>query len=326
MADDFLRDLNGSRHVIVGAGGFLGANISTRIAKYDLELLCVDACCKPKFLNHPGEKAWLTGMLSDKDFFVKHLRPNDIVYHLVSTTNPSNSDLAPEKDVEENLIGSLRLFQACCEKRIKKLVFISSGGTIYGPDAPVPTPESAGTSPICSYGATKLAIEKYLEIFRKQHKLDYIIFRVANVYGPFQVARGQGIIAMALHKFFHDEPLEIWGDGSAVRDYIFVDDVVSAVLMGTAMSTDSPRIFNLGSGVGYSVNEVVDVISFALGGKLKTLRRECRPVDVPRSILDIELIKSHLNWRPTVDLKSGIIATVEWYKQFVQHDNLSLWR
>ncbi|ADK84364.1 NAD-dependent epimerase/dehydratase [Desulfarculus baarsii DSM 2075] len=318
MANEFSSDLNNFRHVVVGAGGFLGTNISAGFKKSNLDLLCIDACERPKYSNHAGEKNWLSGTLSDKEFFVEHLKPNDIVYHLVSTTNPSNSDLAPDKDVEDNLIGSLKLFQACSERRIKKLIFISSGGTIYGPDAPVPTPEFADTSPICSYGATKLAIEKYLEIFRKQHGLDYIIFRVSNAYGPFQIARGQGIIAMALHRFFHDEPLEIWGDGSAVRDYIFVDDIVSAVLMGAASSTQSPRLYNLGSGVGHSVNEVVEALNFALGGRLETVRREGRSVDVPRSILDIERIKLHLNWRPKIDLKAGISATVNWYREFIR--------
>lgn len=313
-----MEQLASARHVIIGAGGFLGTNLVNKIISFGFESISIDILSRPRFPNAFLGTKWLTMPLSDVSAIYDALQPGDIVYHLAGSTNPSNSDLAPDKDIEDNLIGSIKLFQVCIEKKISKLVFVSSGGTVYGPDAPIPTSETAPKNPICSYGITKLAVEKYLELFRRHYGLEYTVFRVSNAYGPFQIAKGQGIVATALQKFFNNQPVEIWGDGRAVRDYLYAEDISEGLLCGVNLPENSPRVFNLGSGIGYSVNEILSIINSQLGGRLKTVRRDCRIVDVPSNILNIDAITKYLRWRPLVSIQQGIAQTIEWYKDYIE--------
>lgn len=239
----------------------------------------------------------------------------DICYHLISTTLPKSSNEDPVFDVESNLLGTVRFLTRALKAGLKKIVFISSGGTVYGIPTQVPISETHSNNPICSYGITKLAIEKYLGLFHQLHGLDYTVLRLANPFGERQqIHASQGAVAVFLGKALKRETIEIWGDGTVVRDYIYIDDVIAALL--AVLDYKGPEhIFNIGSGRGLSLNDLLDSIEEVTGRP--TLRRYVsgRPFDVPANVLCIERAKQELGWSPHVDFKDGLALFARWLEQ-----------
>jgi UDP-glucose 4-epimerase len=176
----------------------------------------------------------------------------------------------------------------------------------------VPTPETASTNPVTAYGISKLAIEKYLGLYEYLYGLEYRVLRVANPFGPYQTAlKSQGVIAAFLRGALGGKSLEMWGDGNVTRDYIFVDDVVEALILA-ATHEGYGRIFNIGSGEGRSLNDIVAAIGGLLGAEIVVEHRSSRPVDVPVSILDTTFAANELGWRPRTPFKKGLQNTVAW--------------
>jgi UDP-glucose 4-epimerase len=294
---------------VVGAGGFLGANLAPFLAPRVRDLRCYGRRCS--FPEVFSDLRWITGNITDENLG-DVLDGCDVVIHLASTSTPATADRDIVADAEANVIGTLRLLECCVAKRVGRIVFLSSGGTVYGIPTIVPTPEDAATNPISAYGAAKLSIEKYLEIFRRHHGLDYRILRVSNIYGPHQTAeKGQGVIAAFLSRALDGRPLEIWGDGEIIRDYIYVSDVVDAIWK--AMNHHGEvRILNIGSGRGTSINQIASAIEKRLGRPLDLVFRPGRPVDVPTSILDCSLASRELDWCPQISLDTGLDLLVNW--------------
>jgi UDP-glucose 4-epimerase len=297
---------------VIGAGGFLGTNLARFLASRVEDVRCYGR--RRAFPEALQGLSWATGELTDARL-AETVAGCDVVIHLASTSTPATADRDILADAEANVMGSLRLMEHCVAGRVGRLVFISSGGTIYGIPATIPTPESAPTDPITAYGAAKLAIEKYLEIFRRQHGLDYRVLRVANVYGPYQTAeKGQGVVAAFLARALADQALEIWGDGQVVRDYVFISDVAEAIW--AAMRHDGAhRVFNIGGGTGASVLQIAAAIEQLVGHPLQRRFHPARPVDVPVSILDHSLATHELGWQPAVNLEQGLVQTLEWMRR-----------
>jgi UDP-glucose 4-epimerase len=172
------------------------------------------------------------------------------------------------------------------------------------------------TDPITAYGVAKLSVEKYLEIFRRRHGLDYRILRVGNIYGPYQTAdKGQGVVAAFLARALAKTPLDIWGDGQVVRDYVFVSDVAEAI-WAAMRHAGQPRVFNIGGGTGASVLQIAAAIERLVGRPLQRRFHPARPVDVPISVLDHSLATNELGWKPAVNLEQGLTQALEWMRQF----------
>jgi UDP-glucose 4-epimerase len=297
---------------VIGAGGFLGTNLARFLASRVEDVRCYGR--RRAFPEALQELSWATGELADARL-AETVAGCDVVIHLASTSTPATADRDILADAEANVLGSLRLMEHCVAGRVGRLVFVSSGGTIYGIPAVIPTTESAPTDPITAYGAAKLAVEKYLEIFRRQHGLDYRVLRVANVYGPYQTAeKGQGVVAAFLARALAKQALEIWGDGHVVRDYVFISDVVEAVW--AAMHHDGAhRVFNIGGGTGASVLQIAAAIEQLVGHPLQRRFHPARPVDVPVSILDHSLATHELGWQPAVNLEQGLVQTLAWMRR-----------
>ena len=301
---------------IFGGGGFIGSTIADRLLVDGHQLTIFE---RPRvvpyreFTRHE-KVVWMTGdMLSAFD--VAHaIEGADAVLHLVSTTLPKNSNDDPIFDVQSNLVGSLHLLGAMVAKRVPRILFISSGGTVYGPPIYLPVDEKHPTEPRVSYGITKLAIEKYLLMYQHLNGIKVTIMRVANPYGKRQrVETAQGAIGVFINRALRGLPLEIWGDGSVVRDYIHVSDVSEA--FAKAISYSGPEsIFNISSGMGTSLNELVLILESVLERKIAIDFRSGRSIDVPISVLANKLAKTELGWEPRINLAQGIGDTVEWMK------------
>jgi UDP-glucose 4-epimerase len=246
----------------------------------------------------------------------KILRPGMTVIHLAWTSLPEPSNRDPYGDIASNLLPSLRWLEGCVEMGIARVIFMSSGGTVYGIPRARPISEEHPTEPICSYGIGKLALEKYLALFRRLHGLSYIVLRASNVYGPGKDPFGrQGAINVFLGNVVRGEPIRIWGDGGVVRDYIYIEDLLALFLrcIDTRVGDETP-VFNAGSGEGHSLRDIIDRIHAVTGTDPKIESTAGRIVDVPVNVLDIGKSRERFDWTPVVGLDEGIRRTWNWIR------------
>ncbi|MBI5891202.1 MAG: NAD-dependent epimerase/dehydratase family protein [Nitrosomonadales bacterium] len=299
------------RALVLGGGGFIGSHLVTALLAQGALVRVLERPYRtrmPSIPNHPSLE-WQEGDFGNVQDIHRALKEVDVVFHLVSTTQPQSSNDDPSFDVESNLAATLRLLEQLRGTKTL-LIFASSGGTVYGRPQHTPIPETHPTEPTCSYGIVKLAIEKYLALYRLLHGLDYRILRVANPYGPGQEAnRAQGVVGTFLSRVVHGEPIEVWGDGSVVRDYLYVSDTVSALIQAAGYRGEQ-RIFNIGSGGGHSVREIIAAVEQVTGKKAQASFTAARKFDVPVSVLDIARARKELGWQPNTDLSEGLRLTL----------------
>src|SRR5215471_4539018 len=301
--------------LVLGGKGFVGSHLvdallrqGYRVRLFDRPgtVFLADACREHRNLEI------LEGDFACESDISDAVAGCDICFHLVSTTSPRSSNLDLVYDIETNLSGTVRLLHHALHAGIRKVVFLSSGGAVYGPPLWLPIPEYHPTNPICSYGITKLAVEKYLGMFEKLHGLEYVVLRISNLYGERQRTKSsQGAVAVFLGKALAGENIEIWGDGSVIRDYVHIADVIAAIL-AAARYEGPERTFNIGFGVGISLNEVMSEIECAMGMKVSRTYVQGRAFDVPSSVLGIECAKRELHWEPTISFPVGLRRTLKW--------------
>ena len=285
--------------------GFIGAALAQRLALAGrhVEMICHKSLQIPNVSMHVGD-------LGDPALIAKMAAHCGTVIHLASTTTPGVSSRHPSKELG-NLAPTLHLLEAMQQWPSTHLIFLSSGGTIYGnPDAN-PVTEAACKAPLSYYGAGKVALESFLQVFSASgHPVT--ILRPSNTYGPRQSLRtGFGLIRNLLEHARKGTTAEIWGDGESVRDYIYIDDVIEACSRFIGLPQDSGT-YNLGSGIGYSVNQVLAQIEAICGSRLHVSYRPTRQVDVREIVLDITLLEKRLGWRPLTTLHDGLRRTWEW--------------
>ncbi len=302
--------------LVFGGTGFIGRNLCESLVLQGHGVRAFSL--KPKSGRWPDIEgvAWTEGDFTCQSDVCEALHDVDVVFHLVSTTLPHTSNENPVKDLQDNVESTLRMMD--CIVRMKerpKIIFVSSGGTVYGIPKLIPIPEDHPTDPICAYGVGKLAIEKYLYLYNKLHGLDYRILRLANPYGEHQpLFSGQGVIPVFLRKALSGEDLEIWGDGTVVRDYIYIGDAISAVSMVLKYEGDE-RIFNIGSGNGFSINDIIGFIETILERKISCRYFPSRVFDVPSNVLDIRRAQAHFGWKPQISLLDGLGRMADYVKK-----------
>lgn len=307
--------LAGARCLVLGAGGFLGMNLTRALLDQGADVTGYGRRPHdPTAL--PDTMAWHDAEFDDPIRLTMAVTGQDIVFHLLGGSVPAQSNRQPAADVLGSLLPSVRLIEACQVAGVRRLVFASSGGTLYGPTAAYPVDEGAPTSPISAYGINKLAVEKYLGLFRHQGTLDPVALRIANPYGPFQHGRrAQGIVGTALTSALAGAAIEIWGDGAIVRDYLHVVDVAAAMI-AAATYRGSHWVFNVGSGEGRSVQTVVEDVRALTGLPSDSIiHRPGRAVDVPYNVLDTGLIAREMGWAPRIGWQEGLAATAEWLRE-----------
>jgi UDP-glucose 4-epimerase len=234
-----------------------------------------------------------------------------MVFHLVSTTVPTTANLDPIADVQGNLIATLRLLELMRAQSIKRLLYLSSGGTVYGVPTCDPVPENHPLMPISSYGTVKVAIEHYIRMESAQHWLDAVILRPSNPFGPRQGHGGvQGIISTYMWCHARDETMELWGDGSIVRDFVHVRDL--ARLCVSFVETGITGTFNAGAGNGRSIREIIEMIGHISGRSFTPIVKPPREFDVPWVVLDITAAREAIGWTPEISFEDGLAETWAW--------------
>ena len=304
------------RCAVFGGGGFIGSAVVDRLmlAGHEVRIFERPRVTPYRVFEATEKVTWVRGDILSAHDVADAVDGMDAVIHLVSTTLPKSSNEDPIFDVETNVIGTLQLLNAMVSRQVGRMVFISSGGTVYGNPVYLPIDESHPTDPLVSYGVTKLAIEKYLAIFERTYGIRSIVLRVANPYGERQrIETAQGVIGAFLHNAIHDIPLEIWGDGSVTRDYVHVTDVAEAFVTALAYSGDK-RVFNISSGTGVTLNELIVLMEESLGKPVARRHLPGRPFDVRVSVLSNALAREELRWIPRVSLQDGITRTARWMK------------
>lgn len=299
------------RSLVVGGGGFIGANLVERLLEKEHNVR-VYGRNPNRFGGTPPNAEFIEGELGNNGLLREALEGIEVVFHLVSTTLPKTSNDDPVFDIRSNLADTVQLLETCVEAGVRKVVFPSSGGTVYGPPKSLPVAEDHPAEPITSYGIVKLAAEKYLALFHHLHGLDYAALRISNAYGPYQDPAGQqGAISVFLERVRKGRPITVWGDGGAVRDYLYVSDLLDALELAAGKETNH-KVLNVGSGRGVSVNELLALVSEVTGKRPEIEYLPGRALDVPASVLDVGRAQRELGWRPRTELPEGISRTWAW--------------
>lgn len=302
--------------VVFGGGGFIGSTIVDRLLLDNHKVRVFE---RPRVLPYrkflAGESVeWMTGDLSSARDVNEAVIGMDVVLHLVSTTLPKNSNDDPIYDVQSNIVATLQMLDSMVEHQVNKIIFISSGGTVYGAPLYLPIDEKHPTDPMVSYGVTKLTIEKYLQIYSRIHGVKAITLRVANPYGERQrIETAQGAVAVFINNALAGKAIDIWGDGSVTRDYIHVSDVAEAFVRAIQY-TGSESCFNISSGVGVSLNELIEMLESVLGKPIDRNFLSGRLFDVPVNVLSNNLARNELGWSPLISMWDGLVRTAKWIK------------
>lgn len=303
------------RVVVLGGMGFLGRSLVKRLVESNKHAITVFDRAFPKSDDDRlSEVNYVQGSFESGYDFASLVKGADLVIHLVSTSVPGN-----EKDalaeIRDNVIPSVELFEACIKEHVGRIVFMSSGGTVYGASGKHKNCETDLPDPINTYGLQKVMIEQALRLITHNTGTNYQIVRLSNPYGPGQNPLGTlGLITKLVYQALNHDTIHIFGDGSVVRDFIYVDDAIQGVLdVIERGSTDTT--YNIGRGVGTSILEVVDAIKHTLPETLDIQHTPARPVDVPYSVLDISKYRSISTLDYFVSLEDGILRTYEYFKE-----------
>lgn len=301
--------------LVLGGNGFIGSNAVRGLLAAGHAVRVLDLRRAPALEHGPGLLESVEGDFTNRAITEQALSGVKAVLHLASVTLPQTGTDDPVYDVSENLVGTLRLLEACVAQGVRRVVFSSSGGTVYGKLRQIPVPEDHPQDPINSYGIVKLGIEKYLQLFAHLGRLDPVVLRIANPFGPGQFTRGaQGAVAVALGALARGELFHLWGDGSVVRDFIYVDDLTRAFLAALETPAGGPLVFNVGSGRGTSLADLVDAVQRVTGRPLQIARHPARPIDVPVSVLDCARAAAVLGWQARTPLDAGLASTWSWVR------------
>jgi UDP-glucose 4-epimerase len=306
---------SGWRVLVTGGAGFIGSQVADGLVAAGHEVTVVDNLSTGKREYVPAEARFYPYDIKSREAFelVCGLRPRAILHHAAQmSVQVSVAD--PLKDAEDNILGSLNLFQAAGLSGVQRIIFASTGGAIYGDEAPIPASEQDPPQPEAPYGVAKLAVEHYLHFYQRQYGVIPISLRYANVYGPRQNGLGEaGVVAIFLEKFLADIQPVINGDGLQTRDFVYVGDVVAANLL----ALDYPRagVFNIGTGRETDILTIYLKLQDLTGSGLGPVHGPAKPGEQRRSSLDSSLARAELGWRPRVSLDEGLARTAAAFRE-----------
>ena len=300
--------------LVTGGAGFIGSNIVDAYIKSGHNVVIVDNMSTGvrSYIN-PKAVFYEIDLRDEKltDVFSKY--KIEIINHHAAQIDLRKSVENPKFDVDNNVIGAINLFQTAIRFGVKKVIFSSTGGAIYGEHDYYPADEEHPIRPYAPYGINKLTVEKYLFYYHHVYGLDYIVFRYANVYGPRQNPHGEcGVVAIFTDKILNSVQPLINGDGGQTRDYVYVDDVVSANVL--ALKATGPRTYNIGTSVETTVNYIFDKLNALAGTGYNQNHGPAKKGEQRRSVLSYEKITKELGWKPKVKMEEGLRLTVDFFK------------
>lgn len=299
------------RILILGGNGFIGTHLTSAL-KDDHEVYVYGRSPNKFGVKFSGVK-YIYGDFNDVELLRSSVAGKDIVFHLLSTTVPVTANSDPYFDIQSNLLGTIKLLGFIKDSAVQRLVYISSGGTVYGNPEYLPIDEKHPCNPIGSYGILKNTIENFIRMYSREGKFTYLIVRASNPYGPGQNFNGlQGVIAKILYKGIVQEQMTIWGDGSAVRDYLYIDDLIN--FLRIAGLDNQSGTFNVGSGEGKSIKEILDLLSGIMEKLPLLVFEENKRSFVERVVLDVSHATKIFGWIPRVSIDEGLTSHYNWMK------------
>ena len=302
--------------LVTGGAGFIGSHVADAFIEQGHEVVIVDNLSMGRMENVNPQAKFVNMNIQDPQ--IAELFENegfDVVNHHAAQMDVRLSVADPIFDAQNNIFGTINLLQAAQKNGVKKIIFISSGGAIYGEQDYFPADEEHPTRPLSPYGITKLTGEKYVQFYQHVYNLNFVILRYANVYGPRQNPKGEaGVVAIFSSRMLTGGQPVINGDGLQTRDYVFVRDVVNANLK--ALDYEESNYFNIGTGLETTVNELFHELNHLTNANVKEVHRAAQPGEQMRSVLNIEKAKKILNWTPQISLNEGLAKTVEYFKQY----------
>ncbi len=301
--------------LITGGAGFIGSNIADRYLELGHEVVIVDNLVTGQRENIPSEARFY-----EMDIVEENLRQvfeaerPEVVSHQAAQMDVRKSVADPIYDATVNVLGSLNLLQNCIQFGVRKFIFASTGGAIYGEQDYFPADEEHPLRPLSPYGITKLTTEKYLYFYQQTYGLTYTILRYANVYGPRQNPHGEaGVVAIFTTRLLKGQQPVINGDGLQTRDYVYVGDVVRANEL--ALQAGDNQIYNVGTGKETDVNTLFRLLRRIVGVDTAEVHGKAKPGEQRRSVLDYSLIQKELGWNPSVSLEEGLRLTVDFFRK-----------
>jgi len=305
--------------LVTGGAGFIGSHIVDKLIEKGFEVFIIDNLSTGKRENINEKAKFVCGDINDERLLNNLFKENNFsyIFHLAAQISVSNSVREPVKDAQVNIIGSLKLIKKSIESGVKKIIFSSTGGAIYGEAETFPTTEEVFPKPVSPYAIAKFSVENYLRFAKREFGLNYTILRYSNVYGPRQDPCGEaGVVAIFSSRMLQNKNTIIFGDGKYIRDYVFVSDVAQANIK--AMENGDGKIFNISTAKGTSVIELFQILKELTGYRKAPCYKPEREGDVRKSVLSYEKAKRELKWEPKINIDEGLKSTVEWFKEKIK--------
>lgn len=301
--------------LLTGGAGFIGSNVSDRLLASGHKVVIVDNLSSGKEENVPEDATFYKLDIRDEELAeVFEKEQPDVVDHHAAQMSVVRSVEDPMYDGEVNVLGSLRLMEHSRKVGVKKFIYASTGGAVYGDPEELPATESTPLRPLCPYGISKHTVEHYLELYQRTYGIDYVVLRYPNVYGPRQDPHGEaGVVAIFNKRILHGERPTIFGDGTKTRDYVFVGDIVEANML--ALASNYNGILNLGRGAEVTDYQVFEAVRDALGAEIEPIYAEKRPGEIERICLDSSKAQQVLGWKPKVAFRDGVEQAAQFYKE-----------
>lgn len=299
-----------AKALLVGGSGFIGTNLSIRILSKGKNIIILDRF-EPKHLlkrGFAGGCTYVSGSYGDRALLENILPEVDVIYHLASTVDPRSSNASPSNDIETNLLPFIKMLDTVKSFPGIRIIMVSSGGAVYGTSTLPRIREDHPNNPKSSYGVIKLTQEKYLKLYGENHGIKYCILRLSNPYGPFQDPNGkQGVVSNFMIKIMKGEDLVVIGDGSVVRDFFYIEDTCNAILKADSHVLESGNVFNIGSGIGYSITSLISEIEMVTNRRAAVKFVASASADPVTNVLDVELAREILGWDANISLREGLV-------------------
>ncbi|TSA45867.1 NAD-dependent epimerase/dehydratase family protein [bacterium] len=303
--------------IVTGGAGFIGSHLVDALIKKNHKVFVIDNLSTGFKKNvNPKAKFHKTDLTDHKkiEAILKYEKP-EVIFHLAAQIDVRKSVADPVFDANSNILAGINLIKSAHQHKVKKIIFSSTGGAIYGDTKNRPTSESESEWPLSPYGIAKLTIDKFLNYYREIHGLNFVSLRYGNVYGPRQNPHGEaGVVAIFLNKMLEGAQPVINGDGQQTRDYVFVEDVVNANLLALK-HFQKTGIYNVGAGKETDVNQLFQEINRHFGDKFKKIHGPAKIGEQKTSCLSFAKIKKNFGWTPQTNFPDGIKKTFKWFQE-----------